>query len=275
VLFVDEAGLVSLGNLVAMGLAARNLVLVGDQMQLAQPIQGVHPGRSGMSALEHLLEGYATVPPERGVFLELTRRMHPDVCRFISEAVYERRLRSHPGTELQKLLLCVGADPALKASGLTFVAVPHLDCRQKSEEEGRRVRELFASLLNQRWVDPRRGEQPLGVNDILVVSPYNIQVNHLQSILPAGARVGTVDKFQGQEAAVVLVSMTTSSAEDIPRGIEFLYSRNRLNVAISRAKSLAIVVASPLLLEAPCLRVEQLKLVNTLCFAKSYADGSG
>ena len=275
VLFVDEAGLVSLGNLVAMGLAARNLVLVGDQMQLAQPIQGVHPGRSGMSALEHLLEGHATVPPERGVFLELTRRMHPDVCRFISEAVYETRLQSYPGTERQRLILSAGADPALKASGLTFVPVSHVDCRQKSEEEGHRVRELFASLLNQGWVDPQKGERPLGVNDILVVSPYNIQVNHLQSILPAGARVGTVDKFQGQEAPVVIVSMTASSAEDIPRGMEFLYSRNRLNVAISRAKSLAIVVASPLLLEAPCSRVEQLNLVNTLCFAKTYADGAG
>jgi uncharacterized protein len=271
VLFVDEAGQVSLGNLVAMGLAARNLVLVGDQMQLAQPIQGVHPGRSGMSTLEHLLEGYATVPPERGVFLELTRRMHPDVCRFISDAVYESRLHSYPGTELQRLVLSAAPDPALKASGLSFVPVSHLDCRQKSEEEGRRVREIFASLLNQRWVDLEKGKRVLGIDDILVVSPYNIQVNHLQSILPPGARVGTVDRFQGQEAAVVIVSMTTSSAADIPRGMEFLYSRNRLNVAISRAKSLAIVVASPLLLEAPCSRVEQLQLVNTLCFAHEYS----
>lgn len=273
VLFVDEAGMVSLGNLVAMGLAARNLVLVGDQMQLAQPIQGVHPGRSGLSTLEHLLEGYATVPPERGVFLEVTRRMHPDVCRFISDAVYDDRLRSYPGTELQRVVLSTDADPALKASGLSFVAVPHEDCRQKSEEEGRRVREIFESLLKQRWVDPTSGERALGVDDILVVSPYNIQVNHLQSILPAGARVGTVDKFQGQEAAVVIVSMTASSAEDVPRGMEFLYSRNRLNVAISRAKSLAIVVASPQLLEASCSKIEQMALVNTLCHAQAYAEG--
>lgn len=274
VLFVDEAGLVSLGNLVAMGLAAQNLVLVGDQMQLTQPIQGTHPGRSGLSALEYLLEGYATVPPERGVFLSETRRMHPDVCRFISDAVYDGRLHSFRGTELQRLALSADADPALKASGLAFVAVPHEDCRQKSEEEGRRVREIFASLLKQRWVDPEKGERPLALDDILVVSPYNIQVNHLQSILPAGARVGTVDKFQGQEAAVVIVSMTASSAEDVPRGMEFLYSRNRLNVAISRAKSLAIIVASPQLLDASCNKIEQMALVNTLCHAQAYGAGA-
>src|SRR2546421_33822 len=271
VLFIDEAGQVSLANLVAMGLAARNLVLVGDQMQLAQPIQGTHPGRSGASALEFLLEEHATVPPERGVFLDVTRRMHPDVCRFISEAVYEGRLHSHASTEVQRLILSPGADPALKASGLSFVPVLHQECRQKSEEEGQRVREIFGSLLKQRWIDPQGRERPLAIDDILVVSPYNMQVNLLQSLLPAGARVGTVDKFQGQEAAVVIVSMTTSSAEDMPRGMEFLYSRNRLNVAISRARSLAIVVASPLLLEAPCGRVEQMKLVNTLCYARVYA----
>ncbi|TLY88032.1 MAG: TM0106 family RecB-like putative nuclease [Gammaproteobacteria bacterium] len=271
VLFIDEAGQVSLANLVAMGLAARNLVLVGDQMQLAQPIQGTHPGRSGASALEFLLEEHATVPPERGVFLDVTRRMHPDVCRFISEAVYEGRLHSHASTEVQRLIVSPGADPALKASGLSFVPVLHQECRQKSEEEGQRVREIFGSLLQQRWIGPQGRERPLAIDDILIVSPYNMQVNLLQSLLPPGARVGTVDKFQGQEAAVVIVSMTTSSAEDMPRGMEFLYSRNRLNVAISRARSLAIVVASPLLLEAPCGRVEQMKLVNTLCYARVYA----
>jgi uncharacterized protein len=255
-----------------MGLAARNLVLVGDQMQLAQPIQGTHPGRTGLSALEFLLEDHATVPPDRGVFLDVTRRMHPDVCRFISEAVYEGRLHSHSSTEAQRLILRPGADRALMTSGLSFVPVPHQDCRQKSEEEGRRVAEIYKSLLKQRWINQDGKERALDSDDILVVSPYNIQVNHLQSVLPAGARVGTVDKFQGQEAAVVIISMTTSSAEDCPRGLEFLFSRNRLNVAISRARALAIVVASPLLLEAPCRTVEQVQLVNTLCFAKHYAD---
>jgi superfamily I DNA and/or RNA helicase len=270
-LFIDEAGQVSLGNLIAMGLAARNLVLVGDQMQLAQPIQGTHPGESGLSALEFLLKDHATVPPERGVFLDVTRRMHPDVCRFISEAVYEGRLHSYSDTASRILVLGSGADPALKPSGLSFVPVTHTECRQKSEAEGTRVLQLFTSLLKQRWIDDSGAERPLAINDILVVTPYNMQVNLLESVLPTGARVGTVDKFQGQEAAVVILSMTTSSAEDIPRAMEFLYSRNRLNVAVSRAKSLAIIVASPLLLEAPCSRVEQMGLVNTLCFAEHYA----
>lgn len=270
-LFIDEAGQVSLGNLIAMGLAARNLVLVGDQMQLAQPIQGTHPGRTGLSALEFLLEDYATVPPERGVFLNVTRRMHPDVCRFISEAVYEGHLDSHGSTVVQRLILRKGADSALRVSGLSFVPVAHENCRQKSEEEARRVRELLTSLMMQRWVDQDGLERPLTLEDILIVSPYNMQVDLLKSVLPAGARVGTVDKFQGQEAAVVIVSMTTSSAEDCPRGMDFLYSRNRLNVAISRARALAIVLASPRLLEAPCATPEEVALVNTLCFAKVYS----
>jgi predicted RecB family nuclease len=270
-LFIDEAGQVSLGNLVAMGVAARNIVLVGDQMQLSQPIQGSHPGQSGQSALEFLLKDYATVPPERGVFLDITRRMHPDVCQFISEAVYDGRLRSHPSCVARRLVLSDDVDPALKATGLSWVPVTHQDCTQKSAEEGERVRELVDSLIQQRWIEEEGRQRSMTLQDILIVSPYNMQVNLLQGLLQPGARVGTVDKFQGQEAAVVIVSMTASSAEDIPRGMEFLYSRNRLNVAVSRAKTLAIIVASPLLLEAPCARVEQMQLVNTLCFAHAYA----
>jgi superfamily I DNA and/or RNA helicase len=196
--------------------------------------------------------------------------MHPDVCRFISEAVYEGRLQSHMSCAARRLVLGAGADPALKAAGLSWVPVVHQECRQKSEEEGGRVLELFNSLLQQRWMEEGR-EKAISMEDILVVSPYNMQVNLLQGLLPTGARVGTVDKFQGQEAAVVIVSMTASSAEDVPRGMEFLYSRNRINVAVSRAKSLAIIVASPRLLEAPCSKREQMALVNTLCYAEAYA----
>jgi superfamily I DNA and/or RNA helicase len=197
--------------------------------------------------------------------------LHPDVCRFISEAVYEGRLHSHPDTASRILVLGTGADRTLKPSGLSFVPVMHAECRQKSEAEGLRVLKLFTNLLKQHWIDDEGTERPLGVNDVLVVTPYNMQVNLLEAMLPAGARIGTVDKFQGQEAAVVILSMTKSSAEDIPRGMEFLYGRNRLNVAVSRAKSLAIIVASPLLLEAPCSHVEQIALVNTLCFARASA----
>jgi uncharacterized protein len=171
------------------------------------------------------------------------------------------------------LIISAGADSALKSTGISWVPFAHADCGQKSEEEAARIGELYTSLLGQRWTNRDGVTEAIGPADILIVSPYNMQVNLLKATLPAGARVGTVDKFQGQEAAVVLVSMTTSTAEDVSRGLEFLYSRNRLNVAISRARGLAVVVASPALLEASCNSIEQMKLVNTLCFVKAYAQG--
>jgi uncharacterized protein len=272
-LFVDEAGQVSLANTVAMGVSARNIVLVGDQMQLSQPIQGGHPGRSGLSALEHLLDGAATVPPQRGIFLSKTRRMHPALCRFISDAFYDGRLMPEEGNNRQCLVLHSNADLALAPTGLRFVSVEHEGCSQKSEQEADRVQQLYQSLLEQQWTNLQGDTQRIGIPDILVVSPYNMQVNLLRSQLPNGARVGTVDRFQGQEAAVVLISMTTSSGDDLPRQIEFLYSRNRLNVAISRARCLTVIVASPRLLETSCSTIEQIRLVNALCWAKNFADG--
>jgi predicted RecB family nuclease len=272
-LFVDEAGQVSLANTIAMGVSAKNVVLVGDQMQLSQPIKGSHPGRSGLSALEHLLDGAATVPPERGIFLSTTRRMHPALCRFVSDAFYDRRLTPEPGNERQCLVLNPNADPGLAPTGLRFISIEHEGCSQKSETEAERVRKLYQSLLGQRWTDRDGRVRPIGVKEILVVSPYNMQVNLLRSRLPEGAQVGAVDKFQGQEAAVVLVSMATSSGDDLVRQIEFLYSRNRLNVAISRARCLAVIVASPRLLETSCSTIEQMRLVNALCWARNFADG--
>jgi uncharacterized protein len=177
------------------------------------------------------------------------------------------------GNERQRLILDPNADSALAATGLRFITVEHEGCSQKSEPEAARVRQLYQSLLAQRWTD-REGEvHRIGLRDILVVSPYNMQVNLLRSRLPEGARVGTVDRFQGQEAAIVLISMATSSGDDLPRQIEFLYSRNRLNVAISRARCLAVIVASPRLLETSCSTIEQMRLVNALCWANNFADG--
>jgi superfamily I DNA and/or RNA helicase len=272
-LFVDEAGQVSLANTIAMGVSAKNVVLVGDQMQLSQPIQGSHPGRSGLSALEHLLDGAETVPPERGIFLSTTRRMHPDLCRFVSDAFYDGRLSAEAGNERQCLILNPDAEPELPPTGLRFISIEHDGCSQKSNAEANRVCQLYRSLLRQQWTDRDGRVGPIGIDDILVVSPYNMQVNLLRSRLPEGARVGTVDEFQGQEAAVVLISMTTSSGDDLPRQIEFLYSRNRLNVAISRARCLVVIVASPRLLEASCSTIDQLRLVNAFCWAKNFAEG--
>lgn len=271
-LFVDEAGQVALANLVAMGTSARNIVLLGDQMQLGQPIQGIHPGRSGESSLEYLLNGLATIPPERGIFLSTTWRMHPDVCRFISNAVYDGRLEAEPSNASKTLLLGPNAHPELRPAGIRYLAVSHEGCSQRSETEAEFVRTLVENLLLQRFRGQGGLEHPITLENILVVAPYNMQVNLLKQLLPVGARVGTVDKFQGQEAEVVIVSMATSSGDDLPRYIEFLYSKNRLNVAISRAKCLALFIANPALMAIRCTKPEEMALVNTLCWVRDYSQ---
>jgi superfamily I DNA and/or RNA helicase len=196
-LFVDEAGQVALANLVAMGLSARNIILMGDQMQLAQPIRGVHPGRSGDSALDYLLDANATVSPDRGIFLATTWRMHEHVCRFISEAVYEGRLQPEPDNQRQRLILRTDAHHGLKATGICFLPVEHEGCSQRSEDEAELIAVLYESLLHQSYQDREGLIRNLEPDNILVVAPYNMQVNLLKRTLPSGARVGTVDKFQG------------------------------------------------------------------------------
>jgi predicted RecB family nuclease len=255
-LFIDEAGQVSLADALAMGTSARTLVLLGDPVQLTQVSQGTHPGGSGASVLEHLLGDAQTIPEDRGLFLEESYRMHPDVCRYVSDAFYESRLESAEGCERQGTSL---------GTGLRFLAVEHEGNRRSSTEEAARVREEFDRLLGAQWTDSTGATRPIGLNDILVVAPYNEQVKCLAEALPRGARVGTVDKFQGQQAPVVFFSMATSSGEDVPRNLEFLLSRNRLNVAVSRAKCLAYVVASPKLLEVGCRSIEQMRMANALC----------
>ncbi|WP_313623835.1 TM0106 family RecB-like putative nuclease [Achromobacter sp.] len=265
-LFVDEAGQVSLANLVAMGQCARNIVLLGDQMQLGQPTKGTHPGRSGESTLEYLLDGHATIAADRGIFLDTSYRMHPAICGFISDAIYDGRLLAAASTHGQGLVLDDAASALLSPSGIRYVPVEHEGNAQSSDEEARVVADLYASLMGQRYRDKDGRFVPITAEDVLIVAPYNVQVNTLKQALPEGARVGTVDKFQGQEAQVVIISMATSSGDTMPRDMEFLFSRNRLNVAVSRAKSLAILVASPALLSVRCQTPEQMALVNTLCW---------
>lgn len=192
--------------------------------------------------------------------------MHPDICGFISDAVYDGRLRSHTSTYPQKLVLNPYAHRALVPTGIQYIPVEHDGCAQDSAEEAELIRELYDNLLEQEYVGKDGQVHPITMENILVVAPYNMQVNRLKSILPVEARVGTVDKFQGQEAEVVLVSMATSNGDYLPRNIEFLYSKNRLNVAISRAKCLAVMVANPALKAIRCSTPEQMSLVNTLCW---------
>ncbi len=271
-LFVDEAGQVSLGHLLAMGAAAKNIVLVGDQMQLGQPIQGAHPGESGLSALDYLLEGAATIAPDKGILLDTSWRMHPAICDFISEAVYDGRLQSHPDCGRQTLATGDGGAISLPSSGIRLIEMGHEGCRQTSEAEVDTARALIDQLLGTPFVDRAGRAGKLGLENILVVAPFNLQVNALKAKLPAGCRIGTVDKFQGQEAEVVIVSMTTSSPDDLPRHVDFFYSKNRLNVAVSRARTLAIVLANPRLLELEATTVEHLRLVNTLAWLHARAN---
>lgn len=268
-LVIDEAGQVSLGNLAAMARCARNIVLVGDQMQLPQPVQGVHPGESGLSLLDYLLEGQATVAPDFGILLDVSWRMHPALCSFISGQVYDGRLRPHADTASRELVLSPEADPGLRTAGLSFVPVSHTGNTQESQEEAERIAALVESLLSPacRWSDGTGRSRRLKLEDILIVAPYNMQVQRLAAALPDGARVGTVDKFQGQEAPVAIVSMTTSTPEEAPRGASFLLNRQRLNVALSRAKSLAILVASPALADWPARTVEEMELASFLVAA--------
>lgn len=258
-LFVDEAGQVSLGNLVAMAGCARNIVLVGDQMQLPQPVQGVHPGDSGLSCLDYLMQNHATVPPDRGILLDVSWRMHPAVCEFISETIYEGRLTSHPETAERRLVLNEFSEPILRPAGISVLEVAHKGCTQSSFEEANAVARVVRSLLGQAVRDKTGAVRPFTLKDVLVVAPFNAQVNLLRKHLPAGARVGTVDKFQGQEASVAIVSMATSNGANAPRGTDFLFNINRLNVAVSRAQCLAIIVRGTDLLEMSPGSIEDLE----------------
>jgi predicted RecB family nuclease len=258
---VDEAGQLSLANVVAVGTAARNLVMVGDPNQLAQPSKGTHPPGADVSGLTHLLGEAATMPPELGLFLDHTHRLHPAICAYISEVFYDSRLTSLPGCERQS----VGGEGQVAGSGLRWCPVKHEGNRTSSVEEAEVIRQLILDIVGRKWTDRDGKQHTLGVEDILVVAPYNAQVSLLGHVLPSGVQIGTVDKFQGRQAAVLIVSLAASTAENVPRGMDFLYSRNRLNVAISRAKALSVIVASPALLSAQCHTVDQMRLVNGLC----------
>lgn len=261
VLFVDEAGQMSLANVVAAGRAARSIVLLGDPQQLEQPLQGSHPEGTAASVLHHVLGGAKTMPPDRGLFLPETWRLAPSIAAFTSELFYEGRLSSRPGLDVQRLVSPAG----FNGSGLWFVRIEHVANQNESPEEAAAVAGLVRRLIDgHHWVNQKGEQAPLGLNDILIVAPYNAQVGAIQELLPR-ARVGTVDRFQGQEAAVVIYSLTTSSPEDAPRGMEFLYSLNRLNVATSRARCAVFLICSPRLLEPDCRTPRQMQLANGVC----------
>ncbi len=265
-LFVDEAGQVPLANLVGMARCANNLVLVGDPVQLPQPTQGAHPGESGRSTLEYALDGAATISPEAGVFLDRSYRLHPTLCRTISEAFYDGRLHSAPGCENRIVRIDEGSEAELRSAGLVFVPVAHDGNTQASVEEVEAIAALVERLTRFEVTGlDGRVNGVLGHDGILVVAPYNLQVRALRRTLPEDVRVGTVDRFQGQEAPVVLISMCASDASQSPRGLTFLLDPNRLNVAMSRAQCLAVVVGNPGLIHARARSIEAMERINLFC----------
>lgn len=244
-LVIDEAGQFSLAPTIAASVAAKRLLLLGDQQQLPQVSQGAHPEPVDTSALSWLLGEHDTMPEGYGYFLADTRRMHPELASVVSELSYDGRLKAHPSTLTREVVGAV--DP-----GLHWRSVEHRGDSTHSVAEAAAIASTVSELLiaTLRTFEGKAvvDERPLTEHDIIVVAAYNAQVECITEVLcTAGhrqVRVGTVDRFQGQEAVIALVSLAASSADDVPRGLEFLLMRNRLNVAISRAQWAAILFSS-------------------------------
>ena len=267
-LFIDEAGQASIADVVISALASKNLILIGDPQQLSQPSSIEHPGDSGMSALDYILRDNNTISNERGIFINETRRLNKSINKFISSTFYDDRLFSHESTSNRKLLFkenILGSN-----EGIILIETNHEDNSQNSEEEIIIVKKLYDYLLKQQIsIDGKT--KSITTNDILVVAPYNVQVNQLSQQLPEGNRTGTIDKFQGQEAAISILSMTASDAEEAPRGIDFLFDHRRLNVAISRAQCLSVVVMNKKLFRSRARNINQIIIANNFQKLKKYA----
>lgn len=238
-LVIDEAGQFSLASTIAVSAAAQRLLLLGDPQQLPQVSQGTHPEPVDTSALGWIMNGSAVIPPDRGYFLAQTRRMHASVAEPVSQLSYEGRLEAHSSTEARRL------DGV--AAGVIPVPLGHTGNATQSPEEADAVVALVRDLIGRSWIaDAGAPARPLAASDIIVVTPYNAQQMLVEESLTAAGwgevPVGTVDRFQGQEAAVAIVSLAASSGRDAPRGLEFLLLQNRLNVAVSRAMHTAYIV---------------------------------
>ena len=264
--FIDEAGQVSLANSIAIATTTKNIVLIGDQMQLSQPIKGIHSKNSGKSSLNFLLEDHDTIPRNRGIFLDKTRRLNEKICKYVSDSFYESRLKPHAITYERKVSLSL---KDIGNEGIYYLPASHSDCTQKSDEESKTIKKYFDKIKGQEITEGVK-KSKITNDDVMVVAPFNMQVNHLTKVLGKGSRVGTIDKFQGQEAKVVFISMTSSDPENIPRHKEFFFSRNRLNVAISRAECVAVILFNPNLLLTHCQKINEMRLVNNFCKLLKY-----
>ncbi|MFT4865538.1 MAG: putative RecB family nuclease [Ilumatobacter sp.] len=261
VLFIDEAGQLGMADMLAASMGAKSVILLGDPQQLPQVSKASHPGGADRSALQHVLGDDQTMPADCGVFLDTTWRMHPDVNGFISDVMYDGQLGTHPSCSTQA---------TLAGTGLRWIRAEHAACSRSSQVEADLIAAEIIGLMGTDWTDSNGNVAPLTPDDFIVVAPYNDQRRLIDDVLDSDARtrgvpVGTVDKFQGQEAAVVFFSMTTSSSAHMPRTADFLFSKNRLNVAISRARCVAYLVCTEQLLDTTAKSVTQMQQIGALC----------
>jgi uncharacterized protein len=263
-LFIDEASQVALANLISVAGCAKNIVLMGDQMQLEQPIQGSHPENAGASALEYLLGNNSVIPDTQGIFLERSYRMHPNVLLPLSEVVYDGKLRAAPLNERQAIVIPEGK-LIKQGNGLLVINVEHSGNRQSSEEEADVINELISELKTGTFTDKHGEQRRISDEDILVVAPFNMQVNLLRERINGNCAIGTIDKFQGREAACTIISMSVSDLEESARGIDFIFDIHRLNVAVSRAKALAIIVVNPGLERCKVTSLNQMAKASFFC----------
>ena len=245
-------------------------------MQLEQPIQGTHPGDSGLSSLQYVLKDFeaskpdrpvyhAVVPVDHGLFLGESRRMHPSVCRFVSETAYEGRLVSHPDCAKQEVEIPENASLITKGNGVVFIGIEHDGNIQQSDEEIAQVKAVYEELLGRTYRTSDGSDKKLALDDFLFITPYNAQVRALQAELLDGARVGSVDKFQGQEAPICIFSTCSSYGEYGSRGLSFILDRNRINVALSRAQCMAVIVGDPRIAGASAGSMNEMSLLNVFC----------
>jgi uncharacterized protein len=263
-LFIDEAGQGALGTTIANATSAKNLVLIGDQMQLSQPMRAKHEGYARMSSLDFVLEDNDTILADKGVFLNVTRRLNNKICDYISSSFYDSRLTSDSITKTRSVNLKLNP---IKDEGIFYVPIDHSGCSQRSDEEADLVEKTFNKIINRDFKNGKATGK-ISAKDIMVVAPYNAQANNIRERLKKkydDVRVGTIDLFQGQEAKVVLISMTTSDVDSLPRHKDFFFSRNRLNVAISRAECVAIIIFNENLLLASTSSIKEMKLINSFC----------
>lgn len=261
-IFIDEAGQLSIADLISIGRSSKNIILIGDQNQVASPLRAEHPGHSGISILDHLLEGLDTIPENRGIFLNKTFRMNENINNFISQNFYDGRLNCD---DVAKNRLINLDNSLITSQGINYIQMNHFNNVQTSKEEFVAISNILENMIGLEFID-NGNKRKLELEDFLVISPFNTQVNFLKSSLAnqgmSDLKVGTIDKFQGQEAPVVIISMASSDSNAIPRNKEFFFSKNRLNVAISRAQASSIILFNPKLLEGAATNVETMKLMN-------------